>query len=227
VRATLRLYSPQLYPLAGRLVCPLASVPAADSDVFFSHHYAPTTDQAVADIVAAGTDVDCGGFMTQVGKDISFIQSQVPLRAYNMRRFRFPVPLLARPLCRACVLPCLVVCASPFLLQYAPSSLASGNITEADIDVLLKRLFRVRIRLGQFDPPGPLSTIGVDQVWTWGDQRRWPAPQPTLSTLPALSSRTLVSRASPRPPSLPPVRRCATLTTLSSLGTASASPPSS
>ena len=32
----------------------------ADSDVYFSHHYTNTTDGAVADIVAAGTDVDCG-----------------------------------------------------------------------------------------------------------------------------------------------------------------------
>jgi hypothetical protein len=81
----------------------------------------------------------------------------------RMRCFRFPLPLDTHTLSRVCV-----AMPHPTLLQYAPSSLASGNITEADIDVLLKRLFRVRIRLGQFDPPGPLSTIGVDQVWTWG-----------------------------------------------------------
>ena len=63
-------------------------------------------------ILAAGTDVDCGGFMT----------------------------------------------------QHAQSALDNGNITEADIDTVLKRLFRVRIRLGFFDAPGVLQTIGDDQV---------------------------------------------------------------
>ena len=38
----------------------------ADSDVFFSHHYTKTPSEAVAVILRAGTDVDCGfddGFM--------------------------------------------------------------------------------------------------------------------------------------------------------------------
>jgi beta-glucosidase-like glycosyl hydrolase len=48
----------------------------------------------------------------------------------------------------------------------ANATLQQGLITEDDIDTVLKRLFRVRLRLGQFDPPGPLSTIGVDQVCT-------------------------------------------------------------
>jgi len=86
----------------------------ADSDVFNSHHYTPTASQAVADILRAGTDVDCGGFMT----------------------------------------------------DHAPQALKDGNITEADLDVVLKRLFRVRLRLGHFDPPGVLETIGYDQVCT-------------------------------------------------------------
>jgi len=84
----------------------------ADSDVFFSHHYTDTPEQAVAAIVRAGTDVDCGGFM---GK-------------------------------------------------YAPSALANGNVTEAQLDVLLVRLFKVRIRLGHFDPSGPLQTLGPKDV---------------------------------------------------------------
>jgi hypothetical protein len=46
----------------------------------------------------------------------------------------------------------------------AAQALADGNITEADMDTVLKRLFRVRLRLGQFDPPGPLQQIGIDQV---------------------------------------------------------------
>jgi beta-D-xylosidase 4 len=84
----------------------------ADSDVFFSHHYTKTTDEAVAAIVGAGTDVDCGGFM---GK-------------------------------------------------YTQQAITNGAVTEAQIDVLLQRLFRVRLRLGHFDPVGPLSKIGPDQV---------------------------------------------------------------
>ena len=84
----------------------------ADSDVFFSHHYTNTTDEAVAAIVGAGTDVDCGGFM---GK-------------------------------------------------YTQQAINNGAVTEAQLDVLLRRLFRVRLRLGHFDPVGALGKIGVDQV---------------------------------------------------------------
>ena len=56
-----------------------------------------------------------------------------------------------------------------FVTSNASVALAQGLITESDIDTVLRRLFRVRLRLGQFDPPGPLSTIGMDQVsslWT-------------------------------------------------------------
>ena len=37
----------------------------ADSDVFNSHHYTATPEQAVSVILRAGTDVDCGSFMTK------------------------------------------------------------------------------------------------------------------------------------------------------------------
>lgn len=84
----------------------------ADSDVFFTHHYTATPEEAVAVILAAGTDVDCGGFMQ----------------------------------------------------TYAASALSNGTIVESDIDVVLQRLFKVRIRLGYFDPPGPLQTIGDESV---------------------------------------------------------------
>ena len=84
----------------------------ADSDVYYSHHYTPTPSDAVRVIVAAGTDVDCGGFMG----------------------------------------------------DHTQQALNDGNVTEAQLDVLLKRLFRMRIRLGHFDPPGVLQTIGNDQV---------------------------------------------------------------
>ena len=36
----------------------------ADADVFRSHHYTSTPEEAVRDVLHAGTDVDCGGFTT-------------------------------------------------------------------------------------------------------------------------------------------------------------------
>jgi beta-D-xylosidase 4 len=84
----------------------------ADSDVFNSHHYTQTPQLAVQAVLRAGTDVDCGGFVT----------------------------------------------------QYAQSAINGGQITEADLDTVLVRQFKLRIRLGHFDPPGPLQTIGPDQI---------------------------------------------------------------
>ena len=84
----------------------------ADNDVVFSHHYTDVPEQGVADVLKAGTDVDCGGF---VGK-------------------------------------------------YAQSALDKKTITEADIDERLKKLFRVRMRLGHFDPDGPLQKFGAGDI---------------------------------------------------------------
>ena len=53
-----------------------------------------------------------------------------------------------------------------FMGKYAQSALDNATVTVADFDVLLVRLFKVRIRLGYFDPDGPLQTIGADQVCT-------------------------------------------------------------
>lgn len=53
-----------------------------------------------------------------------------------------------------------------FVPTFANSSLTAGNITLTDIDTALHRLFRMRIRFGSFDPPGPLQKIGPDQVCT-------------------------------------------------------------
>jgi len=86
----------------------------ADSDVFNSHHFTSTPEEAVQKILHAGTDVDCGDFMR----------------------------------------------------QNTQSALTKGLVTQEDIDVVLRRLFRVRLRLGHFDPPGALQTIGADQVCT-------------------------------------------------------------
>ena len=46
-----------------------------------------------------------------------------------------------------------------FVPKNAPSALKHGYITIGDIDARLEQLFRVRMRLGHFDPPGPLQAI--------------------------------------------------------------------
>jgi xylan 1,4-beta-xylosidase len=85
----------------------------ADNDVIASHHYLNhSAVQGVADVLHAGTDVDCGGF---VGKN-------------------------------------------------AQAALDAKTISEADMDVRLVNLFKVRIRLTHFDPLGPLQDIGQDQI---------------------------------------------------------------
>jgi hypothetical protein len=48
--------------------------------------------------------------------------------------------------------------------KYTAGALADGNVTEAQLDVLLRRLFRVRLRLGHFDPAGPLQTIPLSDI---------------------------------------------------------------
>ncbi len=46
-----------------------------------------------------------------------------------------------------------------FFGKHAESALDKGLITEADMDTRLAMLFRVRMRLAHFDPPGPLQQI--------------------------------------------------------------------
>ena len=77
----------------------------ADGDAYDSH--TETVEQAVAKVLRAGTDNDCGTFVS----------------------------------------------------QHAQSALDKGVITEADLDARLRNLFRVRMRLMHFDPPGALQTI--------------------------------------------------------------------
>jgi beta-glucosidase-like glycosyl hydrolase len=79
----------------------------ADSDVFNSHHFTKTPEESVRDVLRAGTDVDCGSFVT----------------------------------------------------DHAQSALDKGVITEADLDERLRYQFRLRMRLGHFDPEGPLDRI--------------------------------------------------------------------
>eukprot|EP00935_MAST-01C_sp_MAST-1C-sp1_P002246 g2246.t1 len=85
----------------------------ADHDVIFKHHYLNHTPaQGVADVLHAGTDVDCGAFVS----------------------------------------------------TYAQAALGNSTITEADLDERLAQQFRVRIRLGHFDPLGPLNLITPDST---------------------------------------------------------------
>ena len=51
-----------------------------------------------------------------------------------------------------------------FVGKNAQSALTKGLITEADIDVRLKNLFKVRMRLGHFDPEGPLQQFPMSDV---------------------------------------------------------------
>lgn len=75
--------------------------------MFINHHYTNTPEESVQQILAAGTDSDCGGFMG----------------------------------------------------EHLQSALEKKLVVEADLDTRLKMLFRVRMRLGHFDPIGPLDKI--------------------------------------------------------------------
>ena len=80
----------------------------ADANVFSTHHYLNHSKvEVVADVLHAGTDVDCG----------------------------------------------------PFVSDNALAALGNGTIDEADIDDRLRVQFNVRMKLGHFDPVGPLQSI--------------------------------------------------------------------
>jgi pre-mRNA-splicing factor SYF2/beta-D-xylosidase 4 len=51
-----------------------------------------------------------------------------------------------------------------FVPQFANSALQKGLINEADLNLRLSNLFRVRMRLGHFDPVGPLDKIPASIV---------------------------------------------------------------
>lgn len=77
----------------------------ADGDAYDSHSETP--EEAVAKVLRAGTDNDCGTFVT----------------------------------------------------EHAASALNQSAITLADIELRLRMMFRVRMRLMHFDPPGALQNI--------------------------------------------------------------------
>jgi len=84
----------------------------ADHNVFDPHHYTETAEESVKAVLEAGTDVDCGGWVTQ-----------------NIQ-----------------------------------SAMDKGLVSEQLVDKRLKFLFRVRMRLQHFDPPGFLQSIKPDVV---------------------------------------------------------------
>lgn len=51
-----------------------------------------------------------------------------------------------------------------FVFEHAQSALDKGLITQADIDARLRNLFRVRMRLGHFDPVSPLDSIPTSVI---------------------------------------------------------------
>lgn len=53
---------------------------------------------------------------------------------------------------------------SEFTKTYTPKALAQNLITQDDIDSRIRNLFRVRFRLGHFDPPGPMHTLGAENI---------------------------------------------------------------
>ena len=51
-----------------------------------------------------------------------------------------------------------------FIGQHAQDAITKGVLSEADIDPHLENLFKVRMRLGHFDPVGHLQQISMDDV---------------------------------------------------------------
>ena len=51
-----------------------------------------------------------------------------------------------------------------FVTEHAASALNQSVITLADIEPRLRMMFRVRMRLTHFDPPGPLQTIPISVI---------------------------------------------------------------
>jgi hypothetical protein len=113
----------------------------AVADVFTSHHFTDTAEEAVAAVLKAGTDVDCACYRHWGRRDVA------------SRR---------RDANRA---------GQSFVGENAAKVLKQGLITEADIDARLRNTFRVRFRLGHFDlsmdssePRGPLDRFKASDV---------------------------------------------------------------
>lgn len=85
----------------------------ADSDVFNSHHYTATPEEAVRDVLRAGTDVDCGNFVpdnaqSALNKGV-ITEDDIDTRLRYLFRMRFrllhfdpPTPLSEIPISTIC-----------------------------------------------------------------------------------------------------------------------------
>jgi beta-D-xylosidase 4 len=91
-------------------LCVCVSQCDADGDAYDSH--SETAEEAVAKVLRAGTDNDCGTFVT----------------------------------------------------EHAMSALNQSVITLEDIEARLRMMFRVRMRLTHFDPPGALQSIPTSVI---------------------------------------------------------------
>ena len=106
----------------------------ADGDAFDSH--TETAEQAVAKVLRAGTDNDCGTFVTEHA--MSALNSSTISECSNDRLGgRCCRDSDGRPLLRTAV---------------------------KDIEDRLRMMFRVRMRLSHFDPIGPLQTIPTSVI---------------------------------------------------------------
>jgi xylan 1,4-beta-xylosidase len=89
----------------------------ADAFVYSQHHYKNhTPEQVVADVLHAGTDVDCNEF------------------------------------------------GPSFVAAHAGTALGNGTISLADVEARLLMQFKVRLRLGHFDPLSPLDAIDEREI---------------------------------------------------------------
>ena len=59
-----------------------------------------------------------------------------------------------RPMCDHLVPQGMDIACANYIGKHGAAALAQGLISEALIDERLRNLFRVRMRLGHFDPPG-------------------------------------------------------------------------
>lgn len=123
----------------------------ADADVYYKHHYRNwTQEETVAGVLRAGTDVDCTSFVGKYAPS-ALKEKLIDERLIDARSAPHPSP---RP--------------SPRLPPLAPPE---GGLPRCrDRGPLpssahrLANLFRVRMRLGHFDPPGPLQRFPLSDV---------------------------------------------------------------
>eukprot|EP01047_Picozoa_sp_COSAG01_P069278 COSAG01_NODE_10207_length_2222_cov_1.839378_2_plen_282_part_00 len=133
----------------------------ADSDVFTAHHYERTPEATVRDVLQAGTDLDCGGFVSRYVKsalDKNLLSERdIDERLENQCECQFRVySTLTSPVF---LVGSLVFLSSTLTLGTCIGCLLStvhGPSCDADINMAA---VEVRVRFGHFDPPNPLDKI--------------------------------------------------------------------